>query len=129
MVRTEEKDLSRHGPISILAAIDLNYSAIVFLYDHKNPVVMKKSIMVHKSILTKTTELVKQKPFTIVLLSILFGIAGAFVDAIIDHLFYYEESLFEVFVPNFSSHEFYMRVMLILTLTTFAFLIALLLIF
>lgn len=82
--------------------------------------------MLHK-LSTKTTELVKQKPFTIVLLSILFGIVGAFVDAVIDHLFYYEESLLEVFVPNLSSHEFYMRIMLILTLATFAFLIALLL--
>lgn len=80
--------------------------------------------MVAKSIPTKITEFVKQKPFIIVLISILFGMVGAFVDAVIDHLFYYDENLLEVLIPNFYSHEFYMRVMLILTLASFALMVA-----
>ncbi|MBK7104909.1 MAG: sensor histidine kinase [Ignavibacteriae bacterium] len=77
--------------------------------------------------LTELLETIKKRPFSIVIISIAFGIVGAFIDAVIDYLFFYEEELLEVFIPNISSHEFYMRVMLIFTLTSFSFLIVFLL--
>ncbi|MEN8191405.1 MAG: PAS domain-containing protein [Bacteroidota bacterium] len=68
-------------------------------------------------------ELLKKYPFLLVVISIIFAAAAAFVDAIIDYLFYYEESIMEVFFPSLGSHEFYMRMMLIFTISLFGFLI------
>ncbi len=77
--------------------------------------------------LISLVDIIRRHPSYIFLISILFGIFGAFIDALIDYLFFYEEDLIEVFLPSFDSHEFYMRMMLILTLASFSILIVLLL--
>ncbi|MFC2082227.1 ATP-binding protein [Bacteroidota bacterium] len=73
------------------------------------------------------TDLIRKKPFILIILSIMFGIIGASVDTIIDYLFYYEEDFADVLIPNLSSHEFYMRIMLVLTLTIFGLMVSFLL--
>ncbi len=77
--------------------------------------------------LISLVDVIRRHPSYIFLISILFGIFGAFIDALIDYLFFYEEDLIEVFLPSLDSHEFYMRMMLILTLASFSILIVLLL--
>jgi len=68
-------------------------------------------------------DILKKNPFLLVLFSILFASFVAFIDALVDYFFYYDETLFEVFLPPIESHEFYMRMMLILTVTLFGFMI------
>ena len=72
-------------------------------------------------------EILKRKPFLLVVVSLIFASFIALIDALVDYFFYYEESLFEVLLPSFESHEFYMRMMLIMTVTLFGFMITLLL--
>ena len=70
--------------------------------------------------LTRIIEKIRERPSYFVLFSMLFGVLGALVDALIDYFFYYEENLLEVLLPEFHSHEFYMRMMLIITLASFS---------
>ncbi len=64
-------------------------------------------------------EFLKKYPFLLVIFSILFAASVAFIDALVDYLFYYDETLMEVFLPSLESHEFYMRMMLIFTVAVF----------
>ncbi len=80
-----------------------------------------------KNLKTISITILKRHPFLLVVISILFASVVSFIDALVDYWFYYEETLAEVFFPSFESHEFYMRMMLIATVTVFGFLITLLL--
>jgi two-component system, NarL family, sensor histidine kinase DegS len=89
---------------------------------------MEGNMMIRRNnIVTNLVEIIRLHPLYLFLISILFGILGAFVDAVIDYLFFYEVSLLEAFLPKFDSHEFYMRVMLIFTLASFSILVVFLL--
>ncbi len=61
------------------------------------------------------SDILRKQPFLLVLISVVFASLVAFIDALIDYFFYYDETFSEVFLPSLASHEFYMRMMLILT--------------
>ena len=69
------------------------------------------------------SDILRKQPFLLVLISIVFASLIAFIDALVDYLFYYDETLLEVFLPPIESHEFYMRMMLIFTVGLFGFMI------
>lgn len=69
------------------------------------------------------TDILRKQPFLLVLISIIFASFVSFIDALVDYFFYYDETFIEVFLPSFASHEFYMRMMLILTVGLFGFMI------
>lgn len=71
----------------------------------------------------RVSDILRKQPFLLVLISMIFASFVAFIDALVDYFFYYDETFIEVFLPSFSSHEFYMRMMLILTVGLFGFMI------